>query len=1290
MCLGCLDSDKGACGQCVVGKCKVAYHPLCAVRNGIQIRFLDEENQFGSACLRHQPGFLRSCGVDGGDVDMMSATDDDVDAETPRQQRRGRRGRLAVDASSQPSSGKRRRSSKNPWSDDDEEEDDSVLDSESDPDVSYSEPGDSDVEIIDVSRPSRVQERVTCQTTKVSRPQSAPIDAGRNSKRVKQSTLSFTVRPPSQSPTPSEATLSQSSASRVEPTVTAPQGSPSMDANSAPASAMTGSPPEDVPDSAVFSPVLSPPSLIARPEDPNEDKFEYVMVLSWSQPLRIGIVCGLHPYRTTGIFLKAASTRNSVVLEALEKGVIRDGDEIVAFNNNVLRDVDMNMLISQIMPTLSLPVRCWIRTARRQPPQRQETAAPAALSAPVGSSTPTALGATNSSDYPASVASTPVGLGVGETQGIASTPSGSIEMVSATNTPTEAVESRTSDGKDAEAALITAALSPDWPWSHYLRSDGKLAMNLFWRSLDAGFFVPKLNKRELANLQDRVEQMIGLRLSHAHPEYEQVRGLLTMPRRERVPSYLVTFRKSRKNKQHFLSSDIFVGVHKEGTHGEEVDVDESVPIAVGTTVTVAKRTWPGINKLGGAGRIRKVNEETLPDGSKRYTYNVSYVLGGSEKNIERKYISVVDLNKDASDDRDKSAGVTASSSDAAKTSTKTERKQDEGADDTPVNMRLSFRVAVGGDDAQRLALPASEEAPNRRRFHWQVSVSDGSVYCERKPSPTPAKELLLHKHFDVKLQPDDAAIKECFSSVELVRLDDCMGDEIIDDEDDDDDDEEEEDVIKKELAGLQTQLRGITEANEHLFVQLTERVETEYASRVYRSQVLERIQWKNYERMYAELAAARKAFDDSDDENTGENDDDDDDGDGSGNDSEEEEDESCGGMFVNRIKAEGNEVCVLCELSGGDFAATSCDRVVHPQCAMYTPETFFKDGVVHGVNDVPAGRGRLKCADCGGRRGLSKIQCASKKCTLAFHVACAYVKGLLTREPLYQMWCPRHLKTSGMTAYLDLPPHLKNAASAGADSAALTSGPVSAVANAGRKRAGRPRGRKPKQQRQTQRARGDAAGKTRRQTPDAAAAPSAGDISSSKTNRKRKRRSSASVGRSPNGRRSRQSSVDGGAFEDDKPAVDANADLRCARRLDIDEMSDENEPSALGTVANAIDLTATTPSVDADAPWRSPEDAARVFKVNDIVEVQSRVWPGVNKPGGVARVKAVEMLQASQQQPSTTVTEDGPQVLYDVAYVLDSSREKHVPAAYVRSYVSTESASAGAVSADSRKKSRRE
>ena len=59
-----------------------------------------------------------------------------------------------------------------------------------------------------------------------------------------------------------------------------------------------------------------------------------------------------------------------------------------------------------------------------------------------------------------------------------------------------------------------------------------------------------------------------------------------------------------------------------------------VTFSVGDNVNVEARTWSGINKPGGVGRVSKVND----DG----TYNVKYALGGSEKNVDRKWIRVVD------------------------------------------------------------------------------------------------------------------------------------------------------------------------------------------------------------------------------------------------------------------------------------------------------------------------------------------------------------------------------------------------------------------------------------------------------------------------------------------------------------------------------------------------------------------------------------------------------------------------------------------------------------------------
>ncbi|KAH9251564.1 hypothetical protein BASA81_010603 [Batrachochytrium salamandrivorans] len=66
--------------------------------------------------------------------------------------------------------------------------------------------------------------------------------------------------------------------------------------------------------------------------------------------------------------------------------------------------------------------------------------------------------------------------------------------------------------------------------------------------------------------------------------------------------------------------------------GEEEEGVSAGKFSVGDVVQVESRTWPGMNKLGGVGRINKVNE----DG----TYGVTYiVLRGSERKVHPMFIS---------------------------------------------------------------------------------------------------------------------------------------------------------------------------------------------------------------------------------------------------------------------------------------------------------------------------------------------------------------------------------------------------------------------------------------------------------------------------------------------------------------------------------------------------------------------------------------------------------------------------------------------------------------------------
>ena len=59
------------------------------------------------------------------------------------------------------------------------------------------------------------------------------------------------------------------------------------------------------------------------------------------------------------------------------------------------------------------------------------------------------------------------------------------------------------------------------------------------------------------------------------------------------------------------------------------------PYHVKEMVFVEPRTWPGMNKPGGIGRIIRVRLDAQ-------TVDVKYVLGGSEKNVQLKYISKKD------------------------------------------------------------------------------------------------------------------------------------------------------------------------------------------------------------------------------------------------------------------------------------------------------------------------------------------------------------------------------------------------------------------------------------------------------------------------------------------------------------------------------------------------------------------------------------------------------------------------------------------------------------------------
>lgn len=83
---------------------------------------------------------------------------------------------------------------------------------------------------------------------------------------------------------------------------------------------------------------------------------------------------------------------------------------------------------------------------------------------------------------------------------------------------------------------------------------------------------------------------------------------------------------------------------------DQVDQAPAV-FSEGDLVEVQSRTWPGINKPGGSGRIVRVHQETDENGRPVAVYDVRYVLGGLERRIEREYVELSSILQERADAR---------------------------------------------------------------------------------------------------------------------------------------------------------------------------------------------------------------------------------------------------------------------------------------------------------------------------------------------------------------------------------------------------------------------------------------------------------------------------------------------------------------------------------------------------------------------------------------------------------------------------------------------------------------
>jgi hypothetical protein len=70
--------------------------------------------------------------------------------------------------------------------------------------------------------------------------------------------------------------------------------------------------------------------------------------------------------------------------------------------------------------------------------------------------------------------------------------------------------------------------------------------------------------------------------------------------------------------------------------------EQSNSITEGSLVVVQARTWSGMNKLGGVGRVIKIHRTSACDNETNATnkYDVAYVLGGRESNVDANFVTL--------------------------------------------------------------------------------------------------------------------------------------------------------------------------------------------------------------------------------------------------------------------------------------------------------------------------------------------------------------------------------------------------------------------------------------------------------------------------------------------------------------------------------------------------------------------------------------------------------------------------------------------------------------------------
>ncbi|RHY83853.1 hypothetical protein DYB35_005644 [Aphanomyces astaci] len=370
------------------------------------------------------------------------------------------------------------------------------------------------------------------------------------------------------------------------------------------------------------------------------------------------------------------------------------------------------------------------------------------------------------------------------------------------------------------------------------------------------------------------------------------------------------------------------------------------PLDEGDMVQVAARTWPGINKLGGTGRIKAKH---VVDG--RVLYDIAYILGGTEKGVERQYITPV-------------------------------------SEDNPVNMASSC-ATVNEQDEDEIE-------------RWTV-YAEYTAYFQHHPSVQRAQDDGFHLTFQQVIGDDEETLQEITNKkndAEAAMYGQVVVTAVVGQ---DETMMEEEDEILRELEICQGRLDQLEAGIQAQLTPVMEKLSKERRD-LYDTK-LERLVASQVEVTYNQLINLQHQHDNMNDSSDDEDDDDE------PRHTEtpkplvdqvapppvEEEEERLNPLFASISESTGH-VCVLCGVSGGDLAATSCGHKAHIMCLLYTPETYFEHAMGFGVANIPPRRRTLVCALCKTSTGVNKIQCHAKKCTKPMHVQMYFVANYGNRR----------------------------------------------------------------------------------------------------------------------------------------------------------------------------------------------------------------------------------------------------------------------------------------------------